>query len=222
MTSRTSTPGSPTPATTTRGASAPRSAPGFLEAADASTRDIGDDAITDYYNISATPRAQLLADPPLRTLAWARPDRFGHRPGDLPAAVSRRESPVCGTGWRHGRSGRAPVRRRDDLRRTERRRSETPELRPCLPGTPRPALTSDQLATSGLWPAGPEDGVHRVRRAPRAGSSGSLVALDDSSFGNWTRRTLRGPRLIKEWERWRGELSYERSADESGSFGATA
>ncbi len=53
-------------------------------------------------------------------------------------------------------------------------------------------------------------------------SSGDLVPFDDSSIGSSEFTYFARAALIKDWELWHAELVYERSNDDSGSFGASS
>lgn len=52
-------------------------------------------------------------------------------------------------------------------------------------------------------------------------SSGELVRFDDSDFGSSEVTYFARAALIKDWELWHLKLSYERSNDDSGSFGTS-
>jgi hypothetical protein len=51
---------------------------------------------------------------------------------------------------------------------------------------------------------------------------GELEPLDATGFGDSEVTYFARAALIKDWERWHAELAYERSNDDSGSFGASS
>ncbi len=53
-------------------------------------------------------------------------------------------------------------------------------------------------------------------------SDGELVPLDATGFGDTEVTYFARAALIKDWERWHAQLSYERANDDSGSFGTSS
>jgi hypothetical protein len=56
----------------------------------------------------------------------------------------------------------------------------------------------------------------------REDSSGALVPFDESSTGGTDLTYFARVALIKDWELWHLELAYDRSNDDSGSFGVSS
>jgi hypothetical protein len=53
-------------------------------------------------------------------------------------------------------------------------------------------------------------------------SNGTLTSVDDSGFGALEVTYFARLALIKDWERWHAEVSYERSSDDSGTLGTSS
>jgi hypothetical protein len=176
------------------------------------SRQFGDDAITDYYNLSGsleymfsrTLRLELSAGPAMidsntEILSFAR--TFGVRSfAGFPVAI---DADTC----------------------FALNQSQPVQPDPGLPGyNPRVArlgfqgcgVSSDRILTdeevalvSGVTEFQPSE----------LDATGSIVPLDTGDVGDPELTYFARMALVKEWEVWRAELSYERSADESGSFG---
>jgi hypothetical protein len=195
------------------------------------TRTVGDDQVTDYYNISATFEhrfsrtlsLELYAGP-----AWIDPNaelvNFSRRFGAVPVAGSF--VAVDADGCR--------------LLNEELAHQPNPDLPNYNPHLARPNfggcavsgsfLTDGELELLG-YPRGdpltPGSGAGAPRLAEfsqpyELTENGELVEVDDSDFGQTEFTYFARAAIVKDWERWHGELAYTRSSDDSGSIGTSS
>jgi hypothetical protein len=196
------------------------------------SRNVGDDAITDYYNLSGTLDYQFS-----RTL------RFEASLG--PALIDSDAELVSFSpkyGVARAGSGLLPINA-----------NNCPLLNDTLPHQPDPdaanynphisslgfggcgasgsPLTRGELDLLG-YPRGdplvPGDTTGKTAKLTEFDSpygldgSGNLDRVDDSDFGEIEVTYFARAALIKDWEKWHGEVSYQRSSDDSGSFGTSS
>jgi hypothetical protein len=82
-------------------------------------------------------------------------------------------------------------------------------------------LTAEQLGQLG-FPAGEVPELVEFSDPLEETASGALVPVDDSEFQEPELTYFARASLLKEWERFEARVTYERTADESGSFGGAS
>jgi len=209
------------------------------------SRSVGDDSVTDYYNISGTLDYQFsrtlrfeaslgpaLIDSDAQLVSFSR--KYGVAPvGSRLLAINANNCPLLNDTLPHDPQPRIP----DPLNvgRTIPNPNYNPHI--AAAGNFGGCTPSGQaLARGELQQLGYPRGDPLVPGSSTGGSAkltgfdspyefdtnGSLVAVDDSGFGGLEITYFARLALIKDWERWHGQISYSRSSDDSGSFGSSS
>jgi hypothetical protein len=194
-------------------------------------RQVGGDSVTNYYNVSGTLehrfsrtlRFEFYAGP-----AWIDADaemvsfsrRYGANSfGNIFLAVDANDCPLLNETLPH---------QPDDT---------LPNFNPHLSrvgfggcGTTGGALSDGELEllgyprgdplTPGSRPGSPK--LEEFGDPYELDANGNLVPLDDGDFGETELTYFARAAVMKDWERWHLQLAYQRSSDESGSFGSSS
>jgi hypothetical protein len=197
------------------------------------SRRVGDDAVTDYYNLSAVLEHQFSRT--LRFEAYAGPalidsntelvsfsPRYGvvSGLGGQPHAVDAGTCPLLNDALPHQPDPNAANYNPHVASLGFGGCSILPP-RPLQPGElnrlgyPR----GDPLAPGSVGGSAKLTGFDSPYEFD---TNGNLVAVDDSDFDELDVTYFARVALIKDWERWHAEVSYERSSDDSGTIGASS
>lgn len=201
-------------------------------------RSIGDDAVTNYYNISGTfehrfsrtLRFEIYAGP-----AWIDSDaelvNFSRRFGAVSVAngafvaVDADNCPLLNETLPY-----QPRFRDDDgnLVPNYNPRLSRPGFNGC--GLSGSFLSDGELELLG-YPRGDPLTPGSGPRSPlltefgdpfELNANGELVEFDEGDFGETELTYFARAAIVKDWEKWHGELAYQRSSDDSGSFGSSS
>ena len=196
------------------------------------SRPVGDDAVTDYYNISATLDYQFSRT--LRFEAYLGPALIDSDT-ELESFVPKYGVGRVAGGLRPIDAANCPLLNDTIPHQPD---PDAPNYNPHISslgfggcGASGAALTRGELELLG-YPRGdplvPGSTTGQTADLTEFGdpygldASGNLNRVDDSDFGAIEVTYFARAALIKDWERWHGEVSYQRSSDDSGSFGASS
>jgi hypothetical protein len=197
------------------------------------SRTVGDDAVTNYYNVSAVLDHQFsrtlrfeaslgptLIDSDTELVNFA--PRYGVATfASTTVAIDANACPLLNDTLPHQPDPDAPnynphiasfnygscgVSSSRILQRGELDRLGYPRGDPLVPGSP----TGQSAKLTGF------DSPYELDE------NGNLAAVDDSDFGEIDVTYFARLALLKDWERWHAELVYERSSDDSGTFGTSS